>query len=87
VNAIVVYTKPNCPLCEEAIDAIESVRARVSFDLVLKNILESLDDFERFKHDIPVIFLNGKELSRHQITGEQLIEALRSTTPESPRRL
>jgi glutaredoxin len=87
VNTLAVYTKPDCPLCDDAIHLIESVRERIPFDLVLKNILESLDDFEQYKHDIPVIFLNGKELARHRISEDHLIAALRASTSDSPRRL
>ena len=87
MNLITVHTKPNCPLCDDAIEVIESVREKIHFDLAKKNILESLDDFERFKHDIPVICLNGKELARHRISQEQLLAALSGTTPDSPRRL
>lgn len=67
MKTVTFYTKPNCGLCEEAMDVIESVQARASFLLDIRNILDDLSDYERFKHDIPVIFIDGREIARHHV--------------------
>jgi glutaredoxin len=59
---LVVYSKPGCHLCEEAMEMLRKLRGEFSFDLVERDI--TLDDalhrayFER----IPVVSLDGEEL-------------------------
>jgi uncharacterized protein len=67
---VTIYTKPECGLCEEAEEVIEAVRARSvrsAFTLVRRNILEDFADYEKYKHDIPVILLDGREIARHHL--------------------
>jgi hypothetical protein len=73
---VVLYTKPGCHLCEVVARVIEGVRSRRDFDFVRANILENPDDFEKFKHDIPVITVDGVEIARHRLTAEALEDAL-----------
>ena len=73
---VTLYTKPECGLCEEAEEVIEAVRAGQWFELERRNILDDLADYERYKHDIPVILVNGREIARHRLTEAQLVEAL-----------
>ena len=79
---VTIYTKPECGLCEEAEEVIEAVRARVAFELVRRNILENLDDYEKYKHDIPVILVDGVEIARHHLNADVLVDALHR--PPSP---
>ena len=55
---------------------IEEVRVEMKFALETRNILEDLADYERYKHDIPVILLEGREIARHRITLAELRLAL-----------
>jgi glutaredoxin len=73
---LTLYTKPECSLCDDAKDVIEEARAEIKFELELRDILDDLADFERYKHDIPVILLEGREIARHRITLPQLRQAL-----------
>lgn len=73
---LTIYTKPGCHLCEEAEDVIEGVRAARGFDVERRNILDDPRDYERYKHDIPVILLDGREIARHHLSEAQLVEAL-----------
>ena len=81
---VTIFTKPQCGLCEEAEEAIEAVRARREFELVRRNILENVADYERYKHDIPVILVDGVEIARHHLSEDLLTSALNATP--SPRR-
>jgi glutaredoxin len=76
---VTLYTKPGCGLCEEAEEVLEAVRVRVPFQLVRVNILESLDDYERYKHDIPVILVDGIEIARHRLTEDEFTRSLSRT--------
>jgi hypothetical protein len=73
LRVVTIFTKPECGLCEEAEEVIEAVRARRPFELVRRNILENYDDYEKYKHDIPVILVDGVEVARHHLT-EQTLE-------------
>jgi glutaredoxin len=75
---VTLYTKPECGLCDEVKEVIEIVRRRRPFEVELRNILENLDEYEKYKHDIPVILLDGVEIARHRMTEEQLEFALQS---------
>jgi glutaredoxin len=73
---VTLFTKPGCGLCEEAEETIESVRARRPFELIKRNILDDLADYERYKHDIPVVLINGVEVARHRLDEVTLTAAL-----------
>jgi len=76
VPTLTVYTKPNCPLCDKVMEQIERAGRRASFDLVEVNILDNSEDYERFKHAIPVITLDGVEIFRYRLTCEELLRKL-----------
>lgn len=76
IKRVTLYTKPGCGLCDEAKDVIDAVRMRVPFDFEIQNILGDLGLYERYKHDIPVILVDGHEIARHHLTEEQLQSSL-----------
>ena len=76
MTTVTIYTKPGCHLCEEAEEVIEAVRARQAFDVERRNILDDPADYHRYKHEIPVILLNGREIARHHLDEGRLVEAL-----------
>ena len=74
---ITIYTKPGCHLCEAVEKTINGVaKKRADLTVVFRNICEDPADFEKYQFDIPVIFLDGKEIARHRMTAEQLAAAL-----------
>ena len=68
MRRVTLYTKPGCGLCEEVEEVIRHVNRRRVFELQLRNILDSLDDYERYKHEIPVVLVDGVEIARHHMT-------------------
>jgi glutaredoxin len=59
---VTLYSKPDCPLCDEAREALARVHARVAFgleevDITIDRMLE-----ERYGERIPVIALDAEEL-------------------------
>ncbi len=73
---VTLYTKPHCHLCEEARKAIESVRAGLPFELVVRDI--SLDEqLHRAYFDrIPVVSVDGEELFEYFVDAERLRKIL-----------
>jgi glutaredoxin len=77
MHQVTLYTKPGCGLCEEVEEVIEHVRGRIGFEMVVRNILDDLADYEKYKHDIPVVLLDGVEIARHRLTEGELEFALK----------
>lgn len=78
VASVILYTKPDCHLCQQALTVLEDVRAELPFELAVRDI--TLEDalhrayFER----IPVVSVDGEELFEYFIDAEILRERLES---------
>jgi hypothetical protein len=77
MKTLVLYTKLGCHLCEAAEGVIDSVRGSCAFQFVRRYVTEDPADYERYKHDVPVIVVEGVEVARHRVTRDQLIAALK----------
>jgi glutaredoxin len=75
---VVLYTKPGCHLCDDMRDSLQAALRGRGVDVTEHNIALSLDDFERYKHDIPVLVIDGREVARHRISEAALEAALRA---------
>lgn len=73
---VTFYSKPNCPLCDKALEQIELARRQIPFDFVEVNILSDPEIYQRYKHDIPVVQINGVEAFRYRLTQTELLEKL-----------
>jgi glutaredoxin len=73
---ITIYTKPGCHLCDLAKEVIERCRKKIDFRLVVIDISQNPELLERYRDDIPVILLDGKEIARHVVRERQLLELL-----------
>lgn len=73
---VTLYTKPGCHLCEPVAKVIARAEAIRRFTSVTRNILDDPEDYERYKHAIPVVTVNGMEVARYRMTFEQLVDAL-----------
>ncbi len=72
-----LYTKPGCHLCDDMRELLAVALAGSGIAVAEHNIALDLDDFERYKHDIPVLAIDGREVARHRITDTALAAALR----------
>ena len=73
---VTLYTKPGCHLCEPVAATIaEAARLRPVCS-ESRNILDDAGDFERYKHAIPVVAVNGREIGRYRLTLGQLLDAI-----------
>ena len=69
---LTLYSKPECSLCDKAKSAIEQFRAERVFELTVVDIESDPMLFEKYRHDIPVLLINGAEAARHFIGLEKL---------------
>jgi hypothetical protein len=58
---VVLYGRPGCHLCEDALTIIERVRARVPFTLEQLDIDSDDALFKRYLERIPVVTIDGRE--------------------------
>ena len=61
MKTVVVYGRPGCHLCDDAVAVIERVRSRVEFALELRDIEADEILFKRYLERIPVVEINGHE--------------------------
>ena len=80
MHRITFFTKPDCSLCRAALYVVERVRTGVNFDLEIVDILEPKNKqwFDAYRHDIPVVHLNGHEIFRHRVDERRLREIVAS---------
>lgn len=58
---VIVYGRPGCHLCEDALAIIERVRSRVPFALEQCDIESDDVLFKRYLERIPVVVVDGEE--------------------------
>lgn len=73
---VVVYSKPNCHLCEEAKAAIQAAGCEGQYILEEVNIEGDPDLLQRYRYEIPVVTIDGVEAFRHRVSSEEFREAL-----------
>ena len=62
-----LYTKPDCPLCDDAKDALNAVAADSPIVIEEIDITSNLGLFTKYKDTIPVLEMNGKRMFEHRI--------------------
>jgi glutaredoxin len=78
VAEVVLYTREGCSLCEKAKATILAVRREIPFEFREIDIGWSGDLYEDYKHDIPVIEIEGKRAFKHRVDPAVLRERLSS---------
>jgi glutaredoxin len=73
---VTLYTKPGCHLCEPVARTIAAAAMVRRFRSVTRNILDDPADNERYKHSIPVVTVNGREIARHRLALDELVSAI-----------
>lgn len=77
-SEIIIYSKPDCCLCDVAKEKLRRLRQSHQFDLHEVNILEDPTAYEKFKEEIPVIFINGRKAFKYHLDEERFLRILHS---------
>ncbi len=64
---VIVYSRPGCHLCDEAKAAIQNSGCADHYTLEEVNIESDDELLRKYKHDIPVITIDGEEAFRHRV--------------------
>jgi glutaredoxin len=71
-------TKSECPLCDEAKEALEHARAKVPFELEVRS-LDDDDDLKRAHAlEVPVVFVDGEKKFFGKVAPLLLVRELRA---------
>jgi len=73
---VTIYSKPGCHLCDEAKAAILNSRCRSLFELREFNIETDAELYERYKYDIPVIFIGERKAFKYHVTSSEFCDRL-----------
>ncbi len=73
---VVLYTKPGCHLCDDMRDQLDAALRGSVEPVHAVDIAGDLHLYMRFRYDIPVLVIDGREVARHRISDVALSEAL-----------
>ncbi|XP_065671957.1 glutaredoxin-like protein C5orf63 homolog [Hydra vulgaris] len=74
---VTLYSKAeNCSLCDEAKRELKKFEGMFVLEEIDITAAGNQTWFEKYKYEIPVIHLNGKEIMRHKVFKKVLIDAL-----------
>jgi glutaredoxin len=72
-----LYTKKGCHLCVVAREIILRVLKEIPFEFQEIDIESRNDLYERFKEEIPVVFVNGQRAFTYRVHEEKLRRILK----------
>ena len=76
---ITIYTRPDCCLCEEMKVLLQGVIRSYPLELNEVNIDQDPELQERFGHEIPVLFIEGRKAFKYRVTERELRQRLDRT--------
>ena len=74
---LILVGKPGCHLCEVMHGVAAPVAAELGLALTERDIRSDPDLDALYRHDIPVLLLDGREVARHRVSAEDLRARLR----------
>jgi glutaredoxin len=67
-----LYSKPDCPLCEEAKEVLERVREGTPFELEILDISQDPELQREYAESIPVVFIEGRKAFKVRVDETEL---------------
>lgn len=81
---IIVYSKPGCCLCDDLKGQLRRLQQTVSFEWREVNILEDAAAFDKFRYEIPVVFVNGRKVAKFYFDEKRFLDRLRRASMLKP---
>jgi len=73
---VIVYSKPDCCLCDQVKQQLRRLEIENQFSLREIDILEDAKAFDRFKDQVPVVYINGRKVFKYQLDEKKFLEIL-----------
>jgi hypothetical protein len=77
MKEVLIYSKADCCLCEEALEILTRVRTALPFELKKIDIMENKDLYDQFRNEIPVVYVDSKKAFKYRVDESKLIRLLR----------
>ena len=82
---VIIYSKPDCHLCEEAKEVMRAAGCSDLFSIEEVDIESDAELFAQYRYDIPVIMIEGTETFRHRLKAEEFkLQILRQSGGKPP---
>ena len=78
---LTLYSKPGCHLCEALRALLDELQPEYGFLLEEIDITGDGALFARYRHHIPVVLVNGREIARGNVSERDLVPLLKSILP------
>lgn len=75
-HKVTLYGKPECCLCDEAMEVLRKVNAVIAFDLEKIDISRNPELLDAFGLKIPVIFVDGVQVFKYRVNEGRLLSLL-----------
>ena len=75
---VVIYSRANCHLCEEAEKNVREVLIEIHFDLEVIDINGDQELERLYGEEVPVITINGDVHDYYKVDKQRLLKALRA---------
>jgi glutaredoxin len=76
MKSVVLYERDGCCLCEEALEVLERVRARMPFSLIQFDIESDEAVHRAYVERIPVVTIDGVEAFEYHVDEAELVRRL-----------
>jgi glutaredoxin len=76
MKSVVLYERDGCCLCEEALEVLERVRARMPFSLIQFDIESDEAVHRAYVERIPVVTIDGVEAFQYHVEERELVRRL-----------
>jgi hypothetical protein len=74
---VVVYSRTDCCLCDEALAEVERARRSLAFGVAVVDVDSDPDLAARYGHEVPVVEVDGRKAFKFRLTADQLLRRLR----------
>ena len=78
MTSVIVYSKPDCHLCSEAMEVLRRLQAELAFELCELDIASDEALHRAYFERIPVVVLDGEELCEYNVSEALVRERLES---------
>ena len=78
MKTVTIYSRTGCHLCEVAINLIESVRSKITFDLEIKLIDDNPELEKAYGEQVPVILIDQQPHDYWRVDVDRFTKAIKN---------
>lgn len=75
---LILYTRPDCHLCDVAKATLQEVCETVRFEIEERNVDEDPAAAAAFGHDVPVGVIDGRKVFKHRVDPARMVASLKA---------